>query len=87
MVKIDPYLNEDAGSLSPEDHGEVFVLEDGTEVDLDFGHYERSLGSLMLKRVGGNNLRTKNLGIFGLCSFDFNSFLWDDLEGVIKKSN
>ena len=53
VVKIDPYLNEDAGTLSPEDHGEVFVLEDGTEVDLDFGHYERSLGSLMLKRVGG----------------------------------
>ena len=47
VVKIDPYLNEDAGTLSPEDHGEVFVLEDGTEVDLDFGHYERSLGSLI----------------------------------------
>lgn len=44
VVKIDPYLNEDAGTLSPEDHGEVFVLDDGTEVDLDFGHYERALG-------------------------------------------
>ena len=46
IVKIDPYLNEDAGTLSPEDHGEVFVLSDGTEVDLDFGHYERALGAL-----------------------------------------
>ena len=40
-IKIDPYLNIDAGTLSPLDHGEVFVLEDGGEVDLDLGNYER----------------------------------------------
>lgn len=51
VVKIDPYLNEDAGTLSPEDHGEVFVLEDGTEVDLDFGHYERALGASEMEQA------------------------------------
>ena len=42
-VKIDPYLNEDAGTMSPFEHGEVFVLDDGGEVDLDLGNYERFL--------------------------------------------
>jgi CTP synthase len=42
-IKIDPYLNVDAGTISPFDHGEVFVLEDGGEVDLDLGNYERFL--------------------------------------------
>ncbi len=43
-IKIDPYLNYDAGLLSPLEHGEVFVLDDGGEVDLDLGTYERSSG-------------------------------------------
>jgi CTP synthase len=41
MIKCDGYLNVDPGTMNPLEHGEVFVLEDGTEVDLDFGHYER----------------------------------------------
>jgi CTP synthase len=43
-VKIDPYLNIDAGTMNPAQHGEVFVLSDGGEVDLDLGNYERFLG-------------------------------------------
>ena len=43
-VKIDPYLNRDAGTMNPFQHGEVFVLDDGTETDLDLGHYERFTG-------------------------------------------
>lgn len=43
LVKIDPYLNRDAGTMNPFQHGEVFVTEDGTETDLDLGHYERFL--------------------------------------------
>src|SRR3990167_1342849 len=43
-VKCDGYLNVDPGTMNPSEHGEVFVLEDGTEVDMDFGHYERFLG-------------------------------------------
>lgn len=43
-IKIDPYLNVDAGTMNPYMHGEVFVTEDGGETDLDIGHYERFLG-------------------------------------------
>ncbi|PVU87664.1 hypothetical protein BB559_001712 [Furculomyces boomerangus] len=54
-IKIDPYLNIDAGTLSPLDHGEVYVLDDGGEVDLDLGNYERYL-ELTLTR--DNNITT-----------------------------
>ena len=46
-VKIDPYLNVDAGTMNPYQHGEVYVLKDGREVDLDLGNYERFLGTDM----------------------------------------
>jgi CTP synthase len=54
-VKIDPYLNSDAGTMSPFEHGEVFVLDDGGEVDLDLGNYERFLDINLAKN---NNLTT-----------------------------
>ncbi|MBC7316834.1 MAG: CTP synthase, partial [Chloroflexi bacterium] len=44
IQKLDPYLNVDPGTMSPFQHGEVYVLEDGTETDLDLGHYERFTG-------------------------------------------
>jgi len=44
MVKIDPYLNIDPGTMNPYQHGEVYVTDDGTETDLDLGHYERFTG-------------------------------------------
>src|SRR5882724_8470533 len=43
MLKLDPYINVDAGTMSPFQHGEVFVTEDGAETDLDLGHYEHFL--------------------------------------------
>jgi CTP synthase len=43
-IKCDGYLNTDPGTMNPVEHGEVFVLDDGGEVDMDFGHYERCLG-------------------------------------------
>lgn len=49
MIKMDPYLNVDPGTMSPFQHGEVFVTEDGAETDLDLGHYERFIGSKMHK--------------------------------------
>ena len=55
IVKIDPYLNVDAGTMNPYQHGEVFVLDDGTEVDLDLGNYERFLGQNL---SGTHNLTT-----------------------------
>ena len=44
MQKLDPYLNVDPGTMSPFQHGEVFVTDDGAETDLDLGHYERIAG-------------------------------------------
>ena len=44
LRKLDPYLNIDPGTMSPYQHGEVFVTEDGAETDLDLGHYERFTG-------------------------------------------
>src|SRR6476646_5937842 len=41
MMKLDPYINVDPGTMSPFQHGEVFVTDDGAETDLDLGHYER----------------------------------------------
>src|SRR5688500_16204557 len=41
MMKLDPYINVDPGTMSPYQHGEVYVLDDGAETDLDLGHYER----------------------------------------------
>ena len=51
-IKCDGYLNVDPGTMNPIEHGEVFVMDDGAEVDMDFGHYERFL-----------NITTKTLGI------------------------
>ena len=47
ILKLDPYINLDPGTMSPFQHGEVFVTEDGSETDLDLGHYERFLDSKM----------------------------------------
>jgi len=54
-IKIDPYLNIDAGTMSPFEHGEVFVLDDGGEVDLDLGNYERFLDVALMR---DNNITT-----------------------------
>ena len=49
MLKLDPYINVDPGTMSPFQHGEVFVTEDGAETDLDLGHYERFISARMRK--------------------------------------
>ncbi|MBI2618010.1 CTP synthase [Candidatus Kaiserbacteria bacterium] len=75
LVKIDPYLNVDAGTMNPTEHGEVFVLKSGLETDQDMGNYERFLG----KDLGEENYitsgmvyqhvieRERNLGYGGRC--------------------
>jgi len=55
MLKLDPYINVDPGTMNPYQHGEVFVTEDGAETDLDLGHYERFLDQNMVKK---NNVTT-----------------------------
>src|SRR3989338_3652656 len=74
-LKIDPYVNVDAGTMNPTEHGEVFVLDDGTECDQDIGNYERFLnqdlsrdnymttGSIYLSVIN----RERNLGYNGRC--------------------
>ena len=54
-LKLDPYINVDPGTMSPVQHGEVFVTDDGAETDLDLGHYERFIETKMSKR---NNFTT-----------------------------
>src|SRR3989304_1290410 len=55
LLKLDPYINVDPGTMSPFQHGEVFVTEDGAETDLDLGHYERFQSAKMRKN---NNFTT-----------------------------
>ena len=52
-IKIDPYLNFSAGMMAPSEHGEVYVLNDGTETDIDLGNYERFQG---VKLTGDNSI-------------------------------
>ena len=55
ILKLDPYINVDPGTMSPIQHGEVFVTEDGAETDLDLGHYERFIRTRMTRN---NNYTT-----------------------------
>ena len=55
LIKLDPYINVDPGTMSPFQHGEVFVTDDGAETDLDLGHYERFINTRMKK---ANNFTT-----------------------------
>ena len=66
LRKLDPYLNVDPGTMSPYQHGEVFVTDDGAETDLDLGHYERYVGvsarrSDSVKALGGQAQRNPPL--------------------------
>ena len=55
MQKFDPYINVDPGTMSPYQHGEVFVTDDGAETDLDLGHYERFIDEKLSK---ASNIKT-----------------------------
>jgi len=58
LLKLDPYINVDPGTMSPYQHGEVYVTQDGAETDLDLGHYERFVRTITSKR---NNFTTGNI--------------------------
>ncbi len=57
IMKLDPYINVDPGTMSPTQHGEVFVTKDGAETDLDLGHYERFIRNKMTQ---ANNFTCNN---------------------------
>ncbi|NLB84249.1 MAG: CTP synthase, partial [Synergistaceae bacterium] len=64
IIKLDPYLNVDAGTMNPFQHGEVFVTDDGAETDLDLGHYERFIDESL---SAGNNVTTGKIYSTVIC--------------------
>ena len=64
MIKLDPYINVDPGTMSPFEHGEVFVSDDGAETDLDLGHYERFTGvaARMSDSISSNRVSVLDTG-------------------------
>ena len=65
--KLDPYLNVDPGTMSPFQHGEVFVTDDGAETDLDLGHYERFSGIsvVFLRKIPFSSIKVRSTLISG----------------------
>ena len=63
IQKFDPYINIDPGTMSPYQHGEVFVTDDGAETDLDLGHYERFIDENLSKASSVNRSSFRNFGI------------------------
>jgi hypothetical protein len=63
MQKFDPYINVDPGTMSPYQHGEVFVTDDGAETDLDLGHYERFIDENLNKTFKCHNRKNISIGI------------------------
>ena len=76
LIKMDPYLNIDPGTMSPFQHGEVFVTEDGAETDLDLGHYERFITTKM-SRI--NNFTTGQIS-------ELTSSLFKFFQSIVSES-
>ncbi|MEW6556438.1 MAG: CTP synthase [Elusimicrobiota bacterium] len=93
VLKIDPYLNVDPGTMSPYQHGEVFVTEDGTETDLDLGYYERFLDMNMSKennftagQVYETVLRKERNGDYLGKTIQVIPHITDEIKNRIKKT-
>src|SRR5436305_4213769 len=90
LQKFDPYLNVDPGTMSPFQHGEVYVLEDGAETDLDLGHYERftsgklsRLNNLTSGEVYESVIQKKRRGAFLAKTVQFISHVTDEITECI----
>lgn len=93
MQKFDQYLNVDAGTLNPAEHGEVFVTEDGAETDLDLGHYERfidtnmtRMSSIMTGRIYQNILEKERSGEFLGKTIQVIPHVTNEVKDHIKKA-
>jgi len=91
-VKCDGYLNVDPGTMNPVEHGEVFVLDDGTECDMDFGHYERFMGvtakgnwNLTMGKVFKSILDKERKGDYLGKTVQFVPHVTDEIKDCIKK--
>jgi len=93
LIKVDPYLNEGAGDQNPNEHGEVFVTEDGGEIDQDFGHYERFLGepcfahcNITSGKIYGSILHKGKHGFYLGKSIQLIPHVRDEVKEFIKKA-
>ena len=93
LTKLDPYINVDPGTMSPFQHGEVFVTEDGAETDLDLGHYERFLRTTMGKvnnwttgQIYENVIRKERRGEYLGATVQVIPHITDEIKRVIRLS-
>ena len=91
LQKLDPYINLDPGTMSPFQHGEVFVTEDGAETDLDLGHYERFVGITMSQnsnvtagRVYSNVIKKEREGKYLGSTVQVIPHVTDEIKNLIK---
>lgn len=89
MLKMDPYLNVDPGGMSPYQHGEVYVTDDGIETDLDLGHYERFTGQPMTRkssvtsgRIYWDVLRKERRGEYGGKTVQMIPHITDEIKEI-----
>mgnify|MGYP001311636693 FL=1 len=94
LQKLDPYINLDPGTMSPFQHGEVFVTEDGAETDLDLGHYERFVGITMSQnsnvtagRVYSNVIKKERDGEYLGSTVQVIPHVTDEIKNLIKKGS
>lgn len=94
LQKCDPYLNVDAGTLNPREHGECFVTKDGAETDLDLGHYERFLdeeltqqSSLMAGRVLRKVIDDERSGVYGGASVQIVPHVMNAIQDYIEEAS
>ena len=94
LQKLDPYINLDPGTMSPFQHGEVFVTEDGAETDLDLGHYERFVGITMSQnsnvtagRVYSNVIKKEREGKYLGSTVQVIPHVTDEIKALIKKGS
>lgn len=93
LTKLDPYINVDPGTMSPFQHGEVFVTEDGAETDLDLGHYERFVSTIMGKvnswttgQIYENVIRKERRGEYLGATVQVIPHITDEIKRVIRLS-
>jgi len=92
LLKLDPYINVDPGTMSPFQHGEVYVTQDGTETDLDLGHYERFVRTTMYKknnfttgRIYQNVIQKERRGDYLGATVQVIPHITDEIKECIKK--
>src|SRR6187200_3184007 len=91
MQKLDPYINVDPGTMSPYQHGEVYVLDDGAETDLDLGHYERFTHSTLSRhsnittgKIYGNVIAKERRGDYLGRTVQVIPHITDEIKSAIR---